>query len=155
MAAMLAEDYVGGYKIKCMKQRPESVQDQQHKNGLSFNVYYLLYEEISYAMNFGDIGRVEACLVSWIPIFRATGKHKYASHIMNYLLNVHYNYSAGLTPNKICPGCKTKRIIPELLNKGMVLLDQNEMDKAGGMEDELLDEEIQGLEEEDVLAELE
>ncbi|KAG1906365.1 uncharacterized protein F5891DRAFT_1125670 [Suillus fuscotomentosus] len=53
-------------------------------------------EELSYAMNHGDIGRVETCIIPWIPILKATGKHKYATHMTNFLLNVHFVYPEGL-----------------------------------------------------------
>ncbi|KAF8969025.1 hypothetical protein BDZ97DRAFT_1654315, partial [Flammula alnicola] len=57
---------------------------------------FLLYEELSYIMNFGDIGGVENCLSHWIFIFRATGKHNYATHIMCFLSNVHFVYPTRL-----------------------------------------------------------
>jgi hypothetical protein len=47
-------------------------------------------------MNMGDIGRVETCLSSWILIFKAVKKHKYAAHISRYLSDVHFLYPAGL-----------------------------------------------------------
>jgi hypothetical protein len=56
----------------------------------------LLYEEISYAMNAGDIGRVETCLVLWIMMFKATGKHKYAMDLVQFLCAVHFEYPEGL-----------------------------------------------------------
>lgn len=42
------------------------------ENALLLNKYFLLYEELSYAMNSGDIGRVEASIVSWVPITLST-----------------------------------------------------------------------------------
>lgn len=41
-------------------------------------------------MNTGDIGHVERCLVSWIPLFKGTGKHKYATHLENFLRSMHF-----------------------------------------------------------------
>ncbi|KAG1803053.1 hypothetical protein EV424DRAFT_1474635 [Suillus variegatus] len=70
--------------------------DQQHENGLLLNKYVLLYEELSYAMNFGDIGRLKTCLVTWILMFKATGKHKYANVMSEFLCNVHFVYPEGL-----------------------------------------------------------
>lgn len=43
-------------------------------------------------MNSGDIACVETCIVSWILILKAIGKHKYASHMTNFLYNVHFVY---------------------------------------------------------------
>lgn len=70
--------------------------DQQHENGLLLNKYVLLYEELSYAMNFGDIRQLETSLVTWILMFKATGKHKYANVMSEFLCNVHFVYPEGL-----------------------------------------------------------
>ena len=50
----------------------------------------LLYEELSYAMNHGDIGQAEACIVLWIPICKAMGKHKYNTQMTEFLSAVHF-----------------------------------------------------------------
>ncbi|KAL4066171.1 hypothetical protein J3A83DRAFT_4360406 [Scleroderma citrinum] len=63
---------------------------------IALKYYFLLYEEITYTMNLGDIGHVETCIISWIPILKAVGKHKYATHIANFLLDVHFVYPPGL-----------------------------------------------------------
>ncbi|KIL00961.1 hypothetical protein PAXRUDRAFT_776032 [Paxillus rubicundulus Ve08.2h10] len=55
----------------------------------------LLYVDLCHAMNTGDIGRVEASFLPWIYIFKATGKHKYATHMTKFLINMNINY---LTP---------------------------------------------------------
>ncbi|KAG1726520.1 uncharacterized protein EDB91DRAFT_1263675 [Suillus paluster] len=70
--------------------------DMQHENTLLLNKYFLLYEELSYSMNHGDIGRVETSIVAWIPILNATGKHKYATHMTNFLINTHFVFPTGL-----------------------------------------------------------
>ncbi|KAJ8072093.1 hypothetical protein PM082_015651 [Marasmius tenuissimus] len=51
---------------------------------------FLLYEELTYAMNAGNIGRVEMCFLPWAYIFQACGKHKYASALWEYLRDVHF-----------------------------------------------------------------
>jgi hypothetical protein len=58
--------------------------------------YLLLYEETSHAMNHGDIGLLETVFPPWIAIFKATGKHKYATHILKHLNNVHWRYPKDL-----------------------------------------------------------
>ncbi|KAG0694254.1 hypothetical protein DFH29DRAFT_1006513 [Suillus ampliporus] len=62
----------------------------------SSSTYMLVYEELSYAMNTGDIRWVETCLVTWIPMFKATGKHKYANTMTDFLCKVHFAYPEGL-----------------------------------------------------------
>lgn len=79
-----------------MRRKREELRDVQFENALLLNKYFLMYEELSYAMNSGDIGRVETCIVNWIPILKAMGKHKYATHMQNFLLNVHFVYPPGL-----------------------------------------------------------
>ncbi|KAG1880835.1 hypothetical protein F4604DRAFT_1550768, partial [Suillus subluteus] len=76
--------------------RSEKERDLQFENALLMNKYFLLYEELLYAMNHGDIGRTETTTIAWIPILKAMGKHKYATHMLNFLLNVHFIYPPGL-----------------------------------------------------------
>ncbi|KAI6016331.1 hypothetical protein BKA83DRAFT_4022066, partial [Pisolithus microcarpus] len=75
-----------------MKKKPASECDVQVENAISMNKYCLLYEELSYAMNHRDISHVETCIVPWIPILKAVGKHKYTTQMTNFLTNVHYVY---------------------------------------------------------------
>ncbi|KAI6017704.1 hypothetical protein BKA83DRAFT_4030384, partial [Pisolithus microcarpus] len=70
--------------------------DLQFENALLLNKYFLLYEELSYGMNSSDIAHVETCIVSWIPILKAIGKHKYPLHMTNFLFNMHFAYPPGL-----------------------------------------------------------
>ena len=70
--------------------------DKQYENNLLINKYFLLYKELSYAMNMGDIAWVESCIVAWSLIFKATKKHKYASAMTDFLINVHFHYPEGL-----------------------------------------------------------
>ncbi|KIJ10329.1 hypothetical protein PAXINDRAFT_157655 [Paxillus involutus ATCC 200175] len=88
--------YIATHRLQRMRNKPEKEWDLQHENALLLNKYFLLYEELSYAMNHSDIGHVETCIVSWIPILKAIGKHKYASHMTNFLLNMHFVYPSGL-----------------------------------------------------------
>ena len=96
MASDLALTYVAGHQLHRVKWKPEKERDVQYENALLMQRYFLLYEELSHAMNKGDIGRVETCIVQWIPILKAVGKHKYATHMTNFLVNVHFVYPAQL-----------------------------------------------------------
>ncbi|KIJ91192.1 hypothetical protein K443DRAFT_115398, partial [Laccaria amethystina LaAM-08-1] len=75
---------------------PAAQQDYQCENILLMHKYFLLYEEMSYTMNQGDIGRLETLFPPWISIFRGTGKHKYASHMAKFLSDVHFVYPLKL-----------------------------------------------------------
>ncbi|KIK73985.1 hypothetical protein PAXRUDRAFT_176967 [Paxillus rubicundulus Ve08.2h10] len=96
MANEVAHLYIANHCLKRTRRRRDTSCNLQHENALFLNKYFLLYEELSYAMNVGDIGRVETCIVSWIPILKAIGKHKYATHMTTFLLNVHFMYPEGL-----------------------------------------------------------
>ncbi|KAG1882357.1 hypothetical protein F4604DRAFT_1577364, partial [Suillus subluteus] len=96
MANELARNYVANHMLQRMRRRSEKERDLQFENALLMNKYFLLYEELLYAMNHRDIGRTETTTIAWIPILKATGKHKYATHMSNFLLNVHFIYPPGL-----------------------------------------------------------
>ncbi|KIK79808.1 hypothetical protein PAXRUDRAFT_767942, partial [Paxillus rubicundulus Ve08.2h10] len=96
IADEVTQTYTANYQLCYMKKRPEKDPDLQFENTVLMNRYFLLYEELSYAMNCGDIGHVETCTVHWIPILKAVGKHKYATQMTNFLINVHFIYPLGL-----------------------------------------------------------
>lgn len=91
-----------------MQNKPDSQRDQQYENSLLLNKYFLLYEELSYAMNHGDIGHLESCIVVWILIFKAMGKHKYADQMTDFLCTVHFDYPEGLWCVLQLEGCDAK-----------------------------------------------
>ncbi|KAG1906319.1 uncharacterized protein F5891DRAFT_1182571 [Suillus fuscotomentosus] len=96
IANEIALNYVANYKLLRTRRKTREQRDMQYENALLLNKYFLLYEELSYAMNHGDIGRVETSIVAWIPILKATGKHKYATHMTNFLIQTHFVFPAGL-----------------------------------------------------------
>ncbi|KAI0065040.1 hypothetical protein BV25DRAFT_1913685 [Artomyces pyxidatus] len=73
-----------------------SERDQDFENSLLRNQCYLLYEEITYAMNAGDVGRLEIALATWILVFKGTGKNKYAAQMTKFLLEVNFLYPERL-----------------------------------------------------------
>ncbi|KAI5982250.1 hypothetical protein EDD15DRAFT_2391332 [Pisolithus albus] len=96
IAEHLVRNCVANYQLRHMKKKPTDERDVQFENAMLMNKYCLLYEELSYAMNCGDVGRVETCIVPWIPILKAVGKHKYVTQMTNFLTNVHRVYPPGL-----------------------------------------------------------
>jgi hypothetical protein len=58
--------------------------------------YFMLYEELSHSINFGDIGQVETCFPEWAYILKATRKHKYATAMVKQLTDIHFVYPQGL-----------------------------------------------------------
>ena len=77
-------------KLKSMDDEEPEERDQQLKNSMGFHIYSTLYEEISYAMDHGDIGRVEMCLIAWAPLFEAAGKKKYAQHTIKLVHDLNH-----------------------------------------------------------------
>jgi hypothetical protein len=74
------------------RDQPQRIRDAEQENLMIRQQYFLLYEELSHALNCGDIGRVEDCFLPWAFIFRGCGKHKYAKHMVKHLHNVHFVY---------------------------------------------------------------
>ena len=96
LAGILAQDFVKTCTIIRTCWKLSGRWDMQYKNALILNKYLLLYEELTHAMNSGDIGHTETCIVAWILVFKATGKNKYANHMTDLLMNLHFVYPEGL-----------------------------------------------------------
>ncbi|KAJ7169358.1 hypothetical protein C8R43DRAFT_1121232 [Mycena crocata] len=99
MSQYLASHYVAGAEdlnIYELRSKPGAARDQQHENVLQIHQYFFLYEEMSFSMNYGDIGRVETLFPPWIYIFKAVGKHKYAAHMVKFMTDVHFVYPPPL-----------------------------------------------------------
>ncbi|KAG1836769.1 hypothetical protein DFJ58DRAFT_719021 [Suillus subalutaceus] len=79
-----------------LRQRPRQERDQQFENQVLCNRDELLYVDLCHAMNSGDIRRVEASFLSWIYIFKATKKHKYAYHTAHFMVQMRYVYPEDL-----------------------------------------------------------
>ncbi|KAG2109297.1 uncharacterized protein F5147DRAFT_576122 [Suillus discolor] len=79
-----------------LRQRPRQERDQRFENQVLRNRNELLYVDLCHAMNSGDIGQVEASFLSWIYIFKATKKHKYAYHTARFMVQMRYIYPEDL-----------------------------------------------------------
>lgn len=98
IANCLAADYAEGDGLNLFQfaMQDPSARDQVHENTLRTHNYLLLYEELSYAMNAGDIGRIETLLTAWIPIFCMTGKHKYGTRTLRFFHALYFVYPERL-----------------------------------------------------------
>ena len=96
MSEQIIHDDSNEPDISRMREKEEGERDKQRENTLLRGRYFLLYEELSHAMNYSDIGRVEDSFIPWIYIFRGCGKHKYATEMKRYLENIHFVYPEGL-----------------------------------------------------------
>lgn len=97
IARILASKYnLTSVKAEKLRNKPLEERDQQYENSLARIDYFLLYEETVHSMRHGDIGRLETCLYKWIPVFKGTGKHKYANMLSEFMLDLHFVYPADL-----------------------------------------------------------
>ncbi|KAJ3522613.1 hypothetical protein NM688_g8849 [Phlebia brevispora] len=85
-----------GTSVRDLRKHTAQVRDEQWENTLLLNQYFLLYEELTFAMNYGNIKRLEACYFPWICLFKATGKHKYSKRMIKHLLKLYYVYPEAL-----------------------------------------------------------
>lgn len=96
LATMLLREQVADQDFNELRAQPAAARDEERENMLLRQQYFLLYEEMSYALNEGDIGRVKDAFMPWVMIFKGCGKHKYAAHMLKHLHNIHFVYPEGL-----------------------------------------------------------
>ncbi len=60
------------------------------------NQHGLLYLELARAMNYGDMGRILQLFPYYIAIFTATGKEKYATHMIKFYTDLNHVYPPRL-----------------------------------------------------------
>ncbi|KIY63429.1 hypothetical protein CYLTODRAFT_359989 [Cylindrobasidium torrendii FP15055 ss-10] len=79
-----------------LRRQSSAERDQVKENSVLRNHLLLLYEELAYSINWGDIGRLESVFIPWMYIFRATGKNKYSTWLHKYMRDVHFRFPEGL-----------------------------------------------------------
>jgi hypothetical protein len=87
---MAAEIWGKDQTIQDLRELEE--RDKSYENVRLLDELLVLYEELSYGMNMGDIGRVESVFLPWIFVFKACGKFKYAAYMTRTLWNLHFIY---------------------------------------------------------------
>jgi hypothetical protein len=78
------------------RRKREARRDYVYENVLIMSLLFLLYEELTYAMNYGDIGRLEDLFIPWIFVFRSCGKNKYAQYMAKTLRNLFFVFPSAL-----------------------------------------------------------
>jgi hypothetical protein len=97
MSESIVEKYVTTTPvISKVRNKTGKERDKIFENQTLRNHDELLYLELSHAMNAGDIGRVEATFLSWIYMFKATGKHKYGSQMLQFMIKMRDVYDIDL-----------------------------------------------------------
>ncbi|KAJ8695821.1 hypothetical protein PTI98_005742 [Pleurotus ostreatus] len=92
MSIELAKEHIADPSFHDVRQKSNLERDKVNENMLLLQEYFLLYEELTFSMNEGDIGRLESSFMSWVYIFRGCGKHKYAAQLVRYLKDLHFKY---------------------------------------------------------------
>ncbi|KAF4562617.1 hypothetical protein EYR36_004011 [Pleurotus pulmonarius] len=92
MSIELAKQHVAGPSFHEIREESLLERDRVNENMILLQEYFLLYEELTYSMNEGDIGRLESVFMPWVYIFRGCGKHKYATQLLKYLRDIHFKY---------------------------------------------------------------
>lgn len=77
-------------ELQELDEKDPKERDQQLENSMGFHIYSTLYKEMSYAMDHGDIGQVEMCLIAWVLLFEAAGKKKYSQHTIKLVHNLNH-----------------------------------------------------------------
>ena len=91
VALEVANEFIPNVRrLASLREEDLENRDQELENNLAFNLYAGMYEEITYAMNYGDIGRVELCLLQWVPLFEAVGKRKYANQTLKLVYELNH-----------------------------------------------------------------
>ncbi|KAF7309132.1 hypothetical protein MKEN_01115300 [Mycena kentingensis (nom. inval.)] len=70
--------------------------DERFENQTLRNRDEMMYLDLSHAMNIGDIGVVEASIPYWCYLFKATGKYKYCTQMLNFVQDLRTRYSPDL-----------------------------------------------------------
>jgi hypothetical protein len=65
----LAVEHVVDPDMSSLRAETEQLRDEQHENVLLWQQYFLLYEQMSFALNIGDIRCVKTLFLPWMYIF--------------------------------------------------------------------------------------
>ncbi|EPS93387.1 hypothetical protein FOMPIDRAFT_1136238, partial [Fomitopsis schrenkii] len=97
LANNMVKKYVSGKQnLFAIRHRKPQSRDKQYENIMLMHQYFSLYEEFSYRANAGDIGGIEALMPSWIALWKATGKHKYANFMEQFWTDVNFIFPERL-----------------------------------------------------------
>ncbi|KAJ3473067.1 hypothetical protein NLI96_g13148 [Meripilus lineatus] len=98
IAGSIVQNFIEGDGINIfeLQNQPTDRRDQTLENAMRTHNYILLYEELTYALNAGDIGRVETLFIPWIQIFRSCGKHKYGNNMLRFMHSLYQVYPERL-----------------------------------------------------------
>ncbi|KAF7971227.1 hypothetical protein HWV62_21640 [Athelia sp. TMB] len=137
MAVRLVQEEVASFNtFSDLRAQPADVCNEERENMLLWQQQFLLYEAMMYALNKGNIRRVEDGFMPWVFTFKGCEGLKYIQ-----------KHKAL----EVVPGRRSAYSVPDTAAQGMhlMLMDGQHMDVSGdGEGDEILDEEEQDIEQE-------
>lgn len=92
----LVKKFLPGKDFQDLREQPKNERDMFFENQALRKQHGLLYLEFSRAMNCGDVGRILQLFPYWIAIFTETGKHKYATHMTQFMTDLDHVYPPRL-----------------------------------------------------------
>ncbi|KAF4592816.1 hypothetical protein EYR40_008499 [Pleurotus pulmonarius] len=114
----LAKNFIANPDFHEMRQQNPGKRDEVKENSLLQQEYFLLYEELTYAMNEGDIGRLESCFMPWVFIFRGCRKHKHSPAKLATAFKALGIYMDEIRANEFVKGRKASYRIPDKKSEG-------------------------------------
>lgn len=96
MSEEMIKIFLSPVHVQNLKKKQDNSRDKVFEVTAAIHQDFLLYEETNWAMNYGDIGRLDQCMLIWINLFMGCRKTKYAMEIHRYLENMYIHYPKPL-----------------------------------------------------------
>lgn len=96
MSETLVQKYLPTDDFSDEREKVKTERDTVFENLRLRNQHGLLYLELARAMNYGDVGRILQLFPYYIAIFTATGKDKYATHMIKFYTDLNHVYPPRL-----------------------------------------------------------
>ena len=97
LAQTIYDQHIAGEHFECLQELPHAKHDMKCENQILFNWDAALYMLLALASNTGAVGLMEDLLWVWVPMFLACGKHKYMTHLLKFLQDLHDTYPEKLS----------------------------------------------------------
>jgi hypothetical protein len=88
MSYRITDTYIADFKFVPLHEANPEAGDMVNDSAKLFGRDVLLWKMFKYSARHGDVGSLEDLLPIWVCIWKHTGKHKYAEHITQFLLNL-------------------------------------------------------------------
>ncbi|KAK1233610.1 hypothetical protein PQX77_003230 [Marasmius sp. AFHP31] len=92
----MVDRYIPDWKLSQTRRQNTQQRDMVFES-LSLRLQHLiLYVELCRSVKYGDVGRILELFSWWIPIFSATGKHKYVAQLTRFITDLRHRYPPPL-----------------------------------------------------------